>query len=58
MKPWTTIICAIIWKIGFGVPLKQHIGENAKKKKLAKTGAKYALDFFALWLIWYRHMAI
>ena len=28
-----------------GVPLKQHIGENAKK--LVKTGAKRALDFFA-----------
>ena len=33
-------------KIGFGsVPLKQHIGENARK--LVKTGAKRALDFFA-----------
>ena len=33
-------------KIGFGgVPLKQHIGENARK--LVKTGAKRTLDFFA-----------
>ena len=33
-------------KIGFGgVPLKQHIGENARK--LVKTGAKRALDFLA-----------
>ena len=33
-------------KIGFGgAPLKQHIGENARK--LVKTGAKRALDFFA-----------
>ena len=33
-------------KIGFGgVPLKQHSGENSKK--LVKTGAKRALDFFA-----------
>ena len=33
-------------KIGFvGVPLKQYIGENARK--LVKTGAKRALDFFA-----------
>ena len=32
-------------KIGFGgVPLKQHIRENARK--LVKTGAKRALDFF------------
>ena len=28
-----------------GVPLKQHIGENARK--LVKTGAKRALNFFA-----------
>ena len=33
-------------KIGFGgVPLKQHVGENARK--LVKTSAKRALDFFA-----------
>ena len=33
-------------KIGFGgVPLKQHRGENSRK--LVKTGAKRALDFFA-----------
>ena len=33
-------------KRGFGgVPLKQHIGANARK--LMKTGAKRALDFFA-----------
>ena len=33
-------------KIGFGgVPLKQHIRENARK--LVKTGAKRALDFFS-----------
>ena len=33
-------------RMGFGgVPLKEHIGEYARK--LVKTGAKYALDFFA-----------
>ena len=33
-------------KIVFGgVPLKQHSGENSRK--LVKTGAKRALDFFA-----------
>ena len=33
-------------KIGFGgVPLKQHIEENARK--LVKTSANRALDFFA-----------
>ena len=33
-------------KMGFGgVPLIQHIEENARK--LAKTGVKNALDFFA-----------
>ena len=32
--------------MGFGgVPLKQHIGENARK--LVKTGAKNVLDFLA-----------